>query len=197
MEPDYVVIVAVALHVCAWVAGVRFPPPWTWYVGVPLVASGGYVVAVGCGLEAWQAGVVFAGLVVLQLILRCFVLNPVGFGVIAFGALYQMSHPGSTELRWALGLSFSSVLLVGTALYAFYERSAGPVLEWWSVTLQTSLIGFGLPIRALFSLVPDGDPQWLPPFDGWIVLIGGVFGAVRWYWQVRQSAKVNGFELVV
>lgn len=191
MATDFVLIAAVALHACAWVAGLRFPPPWPSYVGVPLVASGGYVVAVGCGLEEWQAGVVFGGLVVLQVILRCFLLNPVGFGLIAFAAAYQISHPGSTELRWALGLSLSTVVLVGTVLYVVWERTAGPLVEWWSVTLQTSLIGFGLPVRALFSLA------WLPPFDGWIVLIGCVFGVICWRWQLRQSAKVHGFEVLV
>lgn len=195
--------VFVALHAIAWVAGRWLPPPWPWYVGAPLVASGGYVVAVGCGLEDWQASAVLGGLLVLPALLQCFLrccalgafwfavtVHSLGFGLTTFAAAYQASHPGDAVLRWALGLSLTTLVLAAFVIAFACGRTAGPGFEWWSVTLQTSLIGFGLPVRALISLA------WLPPFDWWIMLIGGVFGAVRWYWQVYQPAKVQGFSVL-
>lgn len=190
MANDWLVPLVVVLHAIAWGAG-RVPPPWPDFVGVPLVALGGYAVGVGCGLDEWQAGVVAGGLAVLAVILRCFLLNPVGLGVVAFAAAYQLSHDGSPTLQWALGLSFSAVVVVGLVLYAIWRHVVSAGVEWWTVTLQTSLIGFGIPLRALFSL------QWLPPFDYYILPVVCVFGAVRYRWLRPESVKDVGFEALV
>lgn len=190
MANDWLVPVVIVLHVIAWGAG-RVPPPWPDFVGVPLVALGGYVVAVDCGLEEWQAGVVAGGLSVLGVVLRCLVLNPVGLGLVAYALAYQLSHEGTPTLQWALGLSFSGVVIVGVVLYACWKQVVSESLEWWTVTLQTSLIGFGIPFRALFSL------QWLPPFDYYIIPVMCVFGAIRYRWLRPGVVKDVGFEALI